>query len=143
MGSRPAAALLQLPVRLHGIRLGQPVDVLLETEEWRAIGFLVLCGDETQRFLPIAAAQPGDEEITVASALMLLEDIDFYLERAASLRALLGGEVSRDGRPLGSLRDLLLDSDGAVRALVVEGKQGEARVAPHRTTVSPRRATAA
>ncbi len=143
MGSRSAAALLQLPVRHHGIRLGQPVDMLLETEAWRALGFLVLCGDETQRFLPIAAAQPGDEEIAVASALVLLENFGFYLERADSLRALLGGEASRAGRPLGRLRDVLLEPDGAVGALVVERDGREARVASDRVAVSSSRASAA
>jgi len=56
MGSRSATELLQLPVRLHGIRLGQPVDLLLDPVEWRALGLVVLCGDEGSRFLVFAAA---------------------------------------------------------------------------------------
>jgi hypothetical protein len=41
MGPRSATELLQLPVRLHGIRLGRPVDLLLDLAEWRALGFVV------------------------------------------------------------------------------------------------------
>ena len=53
MGSRSATELLQLPVQLHGIRLGRPVDLLFDPTEWRALGFVVLCGDESRRFLAI------------------------------------------------------------------------------------------
>ena len=46
MGSRSATELLLLPVQLHGIRLGQPVDVLLDLDSWRVLGLVVLCGDK-------------------------------------------------------------------------------------------------
>src|SRR6188472_4701009 len=105
MGSRSATELLQLPVQLHGIRLGRPVDLLLDPVEWRALGFVVLCGDETSRFLVFAAADLRAEAIDLPSALVLLEDVEFYRERSRSLRALLGDE----------LRDLLVDPDGSVR----------------------------
>ena len=110
MGPRSATELLQLPVRLHGIRLGRPVDLLLDRTEWRALGFVVHCGDEETRFLVFAAADLREDAIDVRSALMLLEDVDFYRDRSRSLRDLLGGE----------LRDLLLLPDGSVEALVVE-----------------------
>ncbi len=55
MGSRSAAELLQLPVQLHGIHFGRPIDVLLDTAEWRALGFVMLCGDESRCFLVFAA----------------------------------------------------------------------------------------
>jgi hypothetical protein len=142
MGSRSAAALLQLPVRLHGIRLGQPVDVLLETGHWRALGFVVLCGDEVQRFLPFAAAVLGEEEIAVGSALLLLEDVEFYRRRAASLRVLLGGAVGVAGSQLGPLRDVLTSGEGAITALVVERDGEPVRVDPAGATVAPGRAAA-
>jgi hypothetical protein len=104
MGSRSATELLQLPVQLHGIRLGRPVDLLLDSGEWRALGFVVLCGDESSRFLVFAAADLGEEAIELPSALVLLEDVDFYRDRSRSLRDLLGGEV----------RDLLVSADGSV-----------------------------
>jgi hypothetical protein len=104
MGSRSATELLQLPVQLHGIRLGRPVDLLLDPVEWRALGFVVLCGDESSRFLVFAAADLGEEAIELRSALVLLEDVEFYRDRSRSLRDLLGGEVS----------DLLVSPDGSV-----------------------------
>jgi sporulation protein YlmC with PRC-barrel domain len=120
MGSRSATELLQLPVQLHEIRLGRPVDVLLHLEDWRALGFVVLCGDDSRRFLVFAAAdlQPG--AISVHSALLLLDDVDFYLDRSRSLRSLLGAVVSSGGHELGELRDLRVRPDGSVEALVVE-----------------------
>jgi hypothetical protein len=121
MGSRSATELLLLPVQLHGIRLGRPVDLLLDRDAWRALGFVVLCGDESRRFLPFAAADlEPEEEIGVPSALLLLEDVDFYQRRTRSLRGLLGAAVVSGRRELGDLRDLLLAADGSAEALVVE-----------------------
>lgn len=110
MGPRSATELLQLPVRLNGIRLGQPVDLLLDPAEWRALGFVVLCGDGSSRFLVFAAADLREDAIDVSSALLLLEDVEFYRHRSRSLRDLLGAE----------LRDLLVTPGGSVEALVVE-----------------------
>ena len=108
MGSRSATELLQLPVQLHGIRLGRPVDLLLDPGEWRALGFVVLCGDESSRFLAFAAADVREDAIDVSSALLLLEDVEFYRGRSRSFRDLLAGEI----------RDLLVAPDGSVEALV-------------------------
>jgi hypothetical protein len=88
MRALSAAAALQLPVRLHGIKLAQPIDLLVETGTWHVLGFVVRCGDESTRFLPFGASQVSDDEIAVASALMLLEDVDFYLSRGTSFRSL-------------------------------------------------------
>jgi hypothetical protein len=126
MGSGSATKLLQLPVQLQGIGLGRPVDLLLDPTAWRVLGFVVLCRDESRRFLPYAAADPREDEIAVPSALLLLEDIDFYRERTRSLRALLGAAVVREGREAGDLRDLLVTSVGTVDALLVE-QHGEIR----------------
>jgi hypothetical protein len=110
MGSRSATELLQLPVRLHGIRLGRPVDLLLDPVEWRALGFVVLCGDESSRFLVFAAANLREDAIALPSALVLLEDVDFYRNRSRSLRELLRG----------GLHDLLVAPDGSVKAVESE-----------------------
>jgi hypothetical protein len=110
MGSRSATELLQLPVQLNGIRLGRPVDLLLDSEEWRALGFVVLCGDQSLRFLVFAAADVEAGAIRVSSALMLLEDVEFYRARSRSLRELL--------KP-GEVRDLVLAPDGVVDALLL------------------------
>jgi len=115
MGSLSAALSLLRPVRLRGIQLGRPVDLLLDLDAWNVLGFVVLCGDESRRFLPFAACQVLDDEIAVGSALMLLEDAGFYERRGVSLRSLLGTE--RSG---GLLRDLRLDDAGHVVELTVE-----------------------
>ena len=66
MGVIAADELLRLPVRMHGIQLGRPVDVLLDPDGRRVVGLDVLCGDEVHRFLPLAAAELAAEEIGVA-----------------------------------------------------------------------------
>ena len=129
---------------MRGIQLGRPVDLLLETDSWHVLGFVVRCGDAIQRFLPLAASQTTEEEIRVASALMLLEDVGFYLSRSTSFRSLLGGEVHRGGRPGGRLRDLLF-TNGDVTELELDrgGTTGIVRVAAPGSVVVPSRASAA
>jgi hypothetical protein len=135
MGSRSAVELLQLPVQLNGIRLGRPIDLLLDTGEWRALGFVVLCGDESRRFLVFAAGDVEENAIEVHSAFLLLEDVDFYSDRSRSLRELLGGVVASGQDELGELRDLLLLSDGGVEALLVEDSDAVREIRPAGTTV--------
>ena len=130
MRSRSATELLQLPVQLRGIRLGRPVDLLIDPTEWRALGFVVLCGDESRRFLVFAAADIQEDTIDLVSALVLLEDVDFYRERSRSLRDLLGSVVGEERCELGELRDLLLARDGTVDALVVENGDGRRSIEP-------------
>jgi hypothetical protein len=130
-------------VRLHGIRLGRPVDVLLDLEDWRALGLVVLCGDESRRFLVFAAADLQDDAIAVPSALLLLEDVDFYLARSRSLRSLLGSGVVNGGHGLGELRDLLVRPDGGVESLVVEDDGRTEEVRPAGATVESERVSAA
>jgi hypothetical protein len=89
MGSLSAAELVGLPVRLHQLRLGRVVDLLLDPAARRVLGFVVDCGDETPRFLPFAASQPGEDQIAVASSLMLLDDVGFYRKHGVSFRELL------------------------------------------------------
>jgi hypothetical protein len=143
MGPRSATELLQLPVRLHGIRLGRPVDILLDPSDWRALGFVVLCGDGSLRFLVFAAADPREDAIDVPSALLLLEDVEFYRDRSRSLRALLGSAVVNGRRELGELRDLLLAAGGSVGALVVEQDGAVRDVEPDRAQIEPEHVSAA
>lgn len=139
MGSLSAAAALQLPVQLDGRQLGRPTDLLLDVHDWHALGFVVLCGDESIRFLPYGAAQLARDEIAVKSALMLLEDVEFYERRGSSFRGLRGGDV--DGR--GTLRDLLLGTGGRVEALEIERGGRRRQVRALGSTVVPTRASAA
>jgi hypothetical protein len=134
--SSSAAASLRLPVRLHGIHLGWPTDLLVGTDSWQVLGYVVRCGDESVRFLPWVASNAGDDEIAVGSALMLLEDIEFYAKRSTSFRALVGGEI-----PLhGVLSDLLIGEGGVVTELEVERDGSVHRVAPPRLSIPPARA---
>jgi hypothetical protein len=121
---------LRLPVRLHGIQLGRSADLLLDPAEWRAVGFDVHCGDDASRFLPFSTARVSDEAIVVNSALMLLEDVEFYRTRARSTRSLLGSGIQVDGTVVGTLRDLELEPDGTVAELVLDDDGTERRIAP-------------
>jgi hypothetical protein len=124
-------------VNLHGIKLGRPVDILLDLETWHVLGFVVRCGDESQRFLPFAASQTSATEIAVGSALLLLQDAGFYEERGVSFRSLLAGEVQG-----GALRDFTFDSSGAVIELEILRAGEIARVPAAGALVVPTRAAA-
>ena len=137
MGSLSAAASLQLPVRMRGIQLGRPVDILLDPAAWHVLGFVVLCGDESRRFLPYAACQVQPTEIAVGSALMLLEDAGFYEERGTTFRSLLDGTVQG-----GVLRDVLIGAGGAVTQLELERDGTIVRVQAAGLRVAPSRAAA-
>jgi hypothetical protein len=139
MGSLSAAASLHLRVELHGIPLGHPTDLLLDVDAWQVLGFVVHCGDESVRFLPYAAAQPTETEIGVGSALMLLEDVEFYEKRGVSFRSLLGGEVGRAGL----LRDLYIGAGGAVTELAVERDGALRRISAAGRSAAPPRLSAA
>jgi hypothetical protein len=138
MGSLSAAASLRLPVRLHGIHLGWPTDLLVDVDSWHVLGYVVRCGDDSVRFLPWVAAQTGDAEIAVGSALMLLEDFGFYAKRSESFRALAGGEIALAG----TLRDMLIGEGGSVSELEIEQDGGVQRVPPAGIRISPADATA-
>ena len=139
MGSLSAAASLRLPVRLHGIQLGRPTDLLLDVESWHAVGLVVRCGDDSVRFLPWAASQPSEAEIAVGSALMLLEDVGFYERRSVSFRSLVGGAITAGG----VLRDVYIGDGGAITELEIEKDGERRRISPAGTRVAPTRATAA
>jgi hypothetical protein len=134
--------LLARPVRLRGIRLGQPIDLLLDATTLRLIGFDIRCGDDVVRFLPLAAARIRPDEIEVRSALLLLDegDTSFYRRRTRPLSGLRKLALSREGAELGSLEDVVLALDGEVVALVVEGGR---RIVPDASTSLSDRASAA
>ena len=102
---RRAEELLNLPVRVRGIELGRPVDLIVDREVTRAIGFDVLCGDDAHRFLPFAVARVEPEAIEIESPFVLLDfdQVAFYREQASSLRS-LNGERQR----------LLVGEDGSL-----------------------------
>jgi hypothetical protein len=122
-----ADRLLRLPVRLHGIQLGRPVDLLLDADARRVIGIDLLCADEAHRFLPLAAAEVEEEHIVVRSAFTLLDDAElaFYRTKGLTLRALRGTAVRSRAETVGVLRDLELGADGAVARLLLADGDGE------------------
>lgn len=143
MGSHSAAGLLGLPIRLHGIMLGRPIDVVLDSGAKRVLGFVVESGDDAPRFLPYAASQPEAEAIAVGSALMLLDDVSFYRTRGASFRSLLGTEIERENAPAGTLIDMHIDHAGDVVELEVELGSQRSRVPAAGSTFAATAATAA
>jgi hypothetical protein len=102
---RRAEELLTLPVRVRGIDLGRAVDLIVDRERTRALGFDVLCGDEAHRFLPFPVAAVREDEIEIFTPLVLLDfgQVGFYRDQADWLR-----------EQNGELRDLFVDPDGAL-----------------------------
>jgi len=98
---RSAGELLRLPVRLHGIQLGRPLDAFVAADSDRILGFELLCGDDATRFLPFAVARVRHDEIAIESALTLIDerDVEFYARRSRRLSQLGFAEpwVDEDG----------------------------------------------
>ena len=136
------AELLARPVRLHGIQLGRPVDLLLDRDTLRTVGLDVLCGDEVHRFLPLPTASVSDDEIAILSPLVLLEEdeLHFYRSKTFALSTLRGRPVERKGRDLGALGDVVVGAVGELVAVVVAGKRiawdGELRFAATRRSAA-------
>ena len=86
MTSRAASELLSLPVRMHGIHLGVPVEVLLDEHADRVIGFEIVCGDGNRRFLPFPVARLRPDEIGLESALTLIDERELAFYRRHSRR---------------------------------------------------------
>jgi hypothetical protein len=118
--------LLRAPVRLRGIQLGRPVDVIFDRELRRALGFEIHCGDDVRRFLPFSVASYDGDALEIPSSLVLLDahELRFYTERGATFASLRDGTVHRDGRPLGLLGDAKLTANGTIEELVVRTASG-------------------
>ena len=131
MGPVKAGLLLRLPVRLRGIQLGRVADLVLDVERRRVLGLEVVCGDQAMRFLPLAVADVDEREIRVSSALVLLDagELAFYTSRGSTYGALRGTSVVRRTELLGRLEDLVLERDGSIPRLVVEGEDGREELA--------------
>jgi hypothetical protein len=143
MGSLASGHLLALPVRLHGIELGRSVELIVDLDVRRVLGFEVRCGDEVHRFLPLGAARIHDGEIAIASPLILLDELPFYRARGRGLGALRGARVRNAGGELGTLRDLVFGEAGEIHELVLATSTGEQRVRPAADVRIAARASAA
>ena len=126
-----ASAVESRPVCYADIRLGVVVDVLLDDELRRVLGFDVLCGDRAHRYLPLAACEVQENTIAVPSSLVLMrQELDFYRQRARALTAVCGFPVRRRGRALGTVVDLVFTQDGELFELVLETDDGRATAEP-------------
>jgi hypothetical protein len=143
MGSMVSGDVLALPVRMHGIGLGRSVELIVDVGVRRVLGFEVRCGDDTHRFLPLVAAHVRAAEIAIASPLTLLDELAFYRARGHGLGALRGARVADAGGEAGTLRDVVFEDDGMIRALVVATPAGERRLAAGAGVRIPARASAA
>ena len=125
MEERTGDELLRLPVRLHGLQLGRPVDLLLDPDAKRAVGLDLLCGDKVHRFLPLPTAAIGRDEIRILSPFVLLErrELDFYRARALALGRLRGRPVERHGRKIGLLQDVVVTGAGQLVAAIVANER--------------------
>ena len=81
--------LLNRRVVMDGIELGRVVDVILDDSGERPVGFDVLCGDGSHRFLPYATAHVGGDEVEVGSPFVLLgrDQLEFYRRHGRALRS--------------------------------------------------------
>ncbi|MEX2211039.1 MAG: hypothetical protein WD689_04675 [Gaiellaceae bacterium] len=138
-------SLLKRPVVHEGVRLGEPSDVVLDTESLRVVGVEVLCPDGALRFLPLAAARIRDDHIAVGSALLLLEegDREFYRRRSRLFSTLVGAAVQRNGTHAGALVDLAIGSDGVVLAVRASNGAGPQTLGAEGVTIAARKASAA
>jgi hypothetical protein len=84
---RAATELLKLPLRMHGIQLGRPVDAWVDRGADRVLGFEILCGDGARRFLPFAVVSVRADELAIESALTLIDEreLDFYRRNSRRL----------------------------------------------------------
>jgi uncharacterized protein YrrD len=122
-----ASAVESRPVCYADIRLGVVVDVLLDDELRRVLGFDVLCGDRAHRYLPLPACEILESSIAVPSALVLMrQELDFYRQRARALTAVRGFPARRRGRAVGTVVELVFAPNGELVELVVETEEGQA-----------------
>jgi hypothetical protein len=113
--------LLRRPVRVHGVHVGQPVDLLLHPTEPQALGLDVLCGDDLHRFLPLSAAEVTERHVEAFSPLVMLDlrEGSFYRREARSLNGLRGTPL----RGRSSLQDVVLAPDWTISELVLDGDE--------------------
>jgi hypothetical protein len=125
MKERTGDELLGLPVRLNGIQVGRPVELLLDPDTQRAVGLDLLCGDEVHRFLPLPTAAVSHDQIRILSPLVLLEqhELNFYRARTLALGRLRGRAVERKGTKVGLLQDVVVGEDGQLVAVIVENQR--------------------
>jgi hypothetical protein len=97
MTSFTSEDLVSRPICLHGIELGEVADLIVQPATMRALGLVVHCGDERDRFLPLAAARITEHQLAIGSALLLLDELPFYRTQGSAVRDLRGADVQTGG----------------------------------------------
>jgi hypothetical protein len=104
---RPLAGLLGVPCRIRDVRVGEIAGVYLDGAGERVIGLDVRSPGGVHRFVPWVAAELHDDEVSVRSAFLLVDDAASYsrlrafevsdADELAHLRVDAAGRVVRDG----------------------------------------------
>lgn len=131
MGWVSAQHVLSLPVRVRGIQLGRPVDLVFDRAVRRVLGFEVRCGDDERRFLPLAVVKVRARELEVGSPLLLLGEtqLAFYTSAGCTFRTMRGAHVVERGTLLGELEDVTFDARGEISSVLVLTPSGPEPVA--------------
>ncbi len=120
--------MLARSVLVADIVVGAVVDLVLDRNVRRVLGFEVRCGDEEHRFLPFGAATATEAAVDARSPLALLDqpELAFYCANGSSLRTLRGTLARRTGngaaRPV---EDLELSTEGDVTGVLLGSKDLE------------------
>jgi hypothetical protein len=106
-----AAAVLSLRLTTRGIRLGRPIDLILDPALTRVLGLEVACVDGWERYLPWPAVESIDRTIAVTRPLMILDphQLDYYRRKGQSFKSLLERPLSR-----ARVDDLAVDLAGRI-----------------------------
>lgn len=126
-----ASQLARLRVEQRGRVLGAVVDVLCDPLLLRHLGFELVDEHGKHRFLPRATCVVLDTHVesVLPAGSFGGDTLEYYLERGAASKRLLGAPVHAPGlEEPGRLRDIRFDESGARSALVVgwaDGTVGE------------------
>jgi hypothetical protein len=116
---------LNRSVRIHGIDVGEPVDVLLDPDLRCVLGLEVHCRDGVNRFLPWLAGELQPDELLVELPVALLDgpQLEYYREHALALNALRRLPVAGFDTPAARVEDVVVDARGRVVALEIDARR--------------------
>ena len=106
-------------VSVEGTNVGTIVDVMLDLQARKVVGFCVRLAEGDARFVPLVAVVAlGPCGIELGSPLHLMHDIGFYNGAGMPLATLLGRPVGCRHQPAASIADVIADlSTGDVVAV--------------------------
>lgn len=83
MAPHSLARLLGASCRVHDVRVGEVVAVLLDADGTRAIGLGIESPGGVRRFLPWVAVEYGEDGVRTRSAFLLVDDGGSYVRHGA------------------------------------------------------------